>query len=423
MPRFAQRWSHRASQISQEYVSDCDISASPYNDHPTSYADREALLKRLSTVYDLEDAEATSHETPETALSKLNGEQGVRSVTRRKQKGTSKSPPSSSSAFPRSGYFGRPTPPQKVDSGYGTDTSSHEQLSKPPKQTNGKERSLYPHLDEDVGLDDDDTKSLYTMEQILRSPELLSPLPTPSPQTPGSHKKHMSFLKLASSRRGSSNAMSPSSLALDSMLESSPVEGKPAKSQKKLQKPMPDSVKRELKEQRRKQKEEQMVKSPTVEMSLVLPEPVSSFGRYSWEPETALPTPTTQIFEPTDVDNAPKSYEHGDTSLVTDDEGANPAKSPFSMPRSKSRGQQRSNNTRQPIEDNAMKVQRSWSFKRSQGQRSSDSTPSKPSGIDRIPMACLPSGFNDADDDDAPLWTDYSSVSRTLGCNPYDIVS
>ena len=39
MPRFAQRWSHRASDIShrasrmsQEYVSDCEISSSPYDD-------------------------------------------------------------------------------------------------------------------------------------------------------------------------------------------------------------------------------------------------------------------------------------------------------------------------------------------------------------------------------------------------------
>ncbi|KAK3065271.1 hypothetical protein LTR53_018252, partial [Teratosphaeriaceae sp. CCFEE 6253] len=62
-PRFQQRWSHRASQISAEYASDCEISASPYEE-------KTALLNfatRLSTVFD-SDADDAEDGTPEAAL-------------------------------------------------------------------------------------------------------------------------------------------------------------------------------------------------------------------------------------------------------------------------------------------------------------------------------------------------------------------
>jgi serine/arginine repetitive matrix protein 2 len=437
VPRFAHRWSHRASQISQEYTADCDIQPGPYASNPISYADKQALLQRLSTVYDGEDdVETFATETPDVALSKLTGNTAARVEAKPKRPTTlrTKAPSAPSSPFARSQGFERPSAPEKMDSGYGTDTSSRSQRWQAPKAKNESSkfynRALKLDVDEaiDVGEgDDDDVRSLYNLQQILSSPDLLSPLgsagPT-TPQTPGSNKKHISLLKLAATKRGSSNDVL-SSPALGTTPESSPSDPKSAKqSKKKLQKPMPDAVKKELKEKRRKEKESLAAKSTTTVGTTLevpdLPEVVIKPARFSWEPETAIPTPTQQTFTTGNVDQdaSPRLPETGyEASGFTTDVETEMSKSPFTRSRSKNRGRNRSNSTRQQKDNSTGKMQRSWSLRRTDNQKSRESLTTKQSG----PFSCMSPTPGPTDDDEAPMWTDYSSVSRTLGVNPYDI--
>ncbi|USW57842.1 hypothetical protein Slin15195_G111610 [Septoria linicola] len=59
VPRYEQRWNHRASHLSNEYLLDCDISSSPYDDQVHELPE---CAKRLSTVKDNE-AEDSSDST------------------------------------------------------------------------------------------------------------------------------------------------------------------------------------------------------------------------------------------------------------------------------------------------------------------------------------------------------------------------
>ncbi|KAK3047225.1 hypothetical protein LTR09_011325 [Extremus antarcticus] len=420
MPRFAHRWSHRASEISQQYQTDCDISASPYSEHAAAYADRDALLKRLSTVYDGEDEQVTAHETPETALSRLNGV--PIDNTNEHKDGVSPS-----QHFLRNIREGR-SMPHKSDSGYGTDNSSQEQQQQMSKD-GGKlyNNNLRLDVDEAMAMDDD-VRSLYSLNAILKPPNLLSPAATPSPQTPGARKQRSSLLRLMTSGRGDSHSSLPATSTMAETPESSPAEVKRSKSQKKkLQKPMPDSVKKELKEQRRKQKEELATKHTNVSEALTVTEEASPDPRrFSFDPITAVPTPTTATFPQTDVhsEGRPSTVEPpGKMSFHVGDDNAFASHTPLSRKRSKSLGRERrrSNSHHESADEDAARPSTPWGLRRKKSRTASDDMPPKSSGIDLPSMPCLSRSTDGEGDDEAPMWTDYSSVSRTLGCNPYDI--
>ncbi|KAK5164039.1 uncharacterized protein LTR77_010130 [Saxophila tyrrhenica] len=439
MPRFAHRWSHRASQISQEYVAECEISASPYGEQAA--AEREALLKRLSTVFDSEDEQVTDNETPETALSRLNGDTVaiIKDHIAPRETSETKEGASPSQHFLRNFHAGRPTP-QKADSGYGTDNSLQEhqrQMLQDASRLYNNNANLRNDSDEAVKMDDD-VQSLYSLNQILRSPSLLSPAASPSSQTPASRKQRSSLLRLVTSSRGNSSNSLPitpvTEKATEKAPDSTPSEVKRSKSQKKkLQKPMPDAVKKELKEQRKKQKEQQETKSanPSETFTLTEQAPAGS-GRFSWEPAAASPisTPGPTQEQQAHLESRPSLAEtRSKKSFHRDDDAAFSANSPITRKRSKSLGRerQRSNTVRDTAEEDVGSSSRrtSWGLASRKSRRSSEHSASRPTDLDVPPMPNFASTSSDESkndgDEEAPMWTDYSSVSRTLGVNPYDI--
>ncbi|EME80127.1 uncharacterized protein MYCFIDRAFT_216109 [Pseudocercospora fijiensis CIRAD86] len=71
LPRFGQRWAHRAAHLSNEYMLDCDITSSPYDEEldPT---------KRLSTVHDIDEEKRDSGtDACVQALLKLTGRSDI----------------------------------------------------------------------------------------------------------------------------------------------------------------------------------------------------------------------------------------------------------------------------------------------------------------------------------------------------------
>ena len=289
MPRFAERWSLRASQISQEYVSDCELTPGPYTD-------KSALLKRLSTVYDGEgeEVDATADETPEAALSKLNGIRTAEQTVDMMLADAARAPTpiAQSMNIHRSS---RPTAPQKLDSGYGTDQSNQDRQLMPSLEA-GTLNNLQLNHDKGISLDDD-AQSLYSLQAILKSSSLLSTIvpsfPLGSPQNSTNSKKRSLFLKISSSGKSSLHAasISPVGVSVIYFKESSPTEAKLAK-KKKLQKRMPDSLRQERKDQIRKWKTEQLEKLGTAdEVPAVPEEPKNSFSVNTSEPEpvSALP--------------------------------------------------------------------------------------------------------------------------------------
>ena len=441
LPRFAQRWSHRASKISEDYNSDSELSgSSSYGDISTlrQYESRAALLKRLSTVYDGEgdDEDATAHETPEAALSKLNGSEMDRRVgltleTHITSLNEGRSPP------PRSGNsnsFDRPTALQKADSGYGTDSSFQARMKKSFDEQR-KNRQLLPP-DEGVSLEEDGM-SLYSFNQILKSPSLLNGLATPSPPpTADNKKKRPSFLRLSSSKKGvSSVTLDP--VSSDEAIASSPMDQKGFK-QKKLQKPMPESVRKERKTQMKELREErrssQAPETTASEILLEIP-PVptevsnGSHQRFSFEP---IPTPSA-TFDSTPIVVSPKELRgeaHHTTELNGEDDGFASADEAPTTPklslfrnRSKKRKDERPRSTIQvPCGANDFD---DVSEERKTRRRSTGPANPKQSVFGVGPISCVSGAFGasneDGNDDVIPLWSDHASVARTLGCGPYDL--
>lgn len=430
-PRFAQRISHRASHLPSEALPDTGSAATPQGELPSSYTDREALLNRLSTVYDRDDDETTAHETPEAALSKLTGDahEGPSKQSSDTSVRYSVDTSTPSRRVVNNIRLGRPTP-QKADSGYGTDGSSQEQQGTKANNQNNKTSNV----DEGISIDDEEPRTLYSLHEILNSSEPGSPLGLSSPRTPATNKKHTSFQRLTSAFKGDSSltlAMLSSPAANDAPA-SSPLEQRDGKGyKKKLQKPMPDSVKREFKEKRKKEKEEQAARAPILCEGFVQPDtpemdtPDTRSRRFSWEPQTALPTPTVPKFKSTAIHLVPQSLEaNGDTSFNAGEEAPLASTPGIVRKRSKSLGLALTPGSPQvgtPSSQDSGQAHRSRSLKRKRpARRATDNGPVRPAGLDVRGISCLKPNPDDGDDE-APMWTDHSSVSQSLGCNPYDI--
>ncbi|KAK3641353.1 hypothetical protein LTR56_011381 [Elasticomyces elasticus] len=115
-PRFQQRWSHRASHISAEYVSDCDVPPSPFEEKSTVMN----FASRLSTVFDSDGDDDADDGTPSAALARLTGDPEVladHAANVARSMGAIEGEPSTT-RFAR--IHQRPPPP-KADSGYASD--------------------------------------------------------------------------------------------------------------------------------------------------------------------------------------------------------------------------------------------------------------------------------------------------------------
>lgn len=430
LPRYAQRWSHRASKLAEDYNSDSESSANPYHDIKTlrTYEDRASLLKRLSTVYDGgDDEDAIARETPEAALSRLNGNETNRPV---QQLIEMRSASTSDRAAPSPHVYSntrleRPMPPQKADSGYGTDNSPQASQQKLSREA-GTVKKPHQMLD-DLNSLDDDGKSLYTFDQVLKSPSLLAGLSTPSPPPSGASKKHSSFLKLASSKRGSSS-VSPivnDSFGTDELVESSPNEPQSPK-KKKLQKRMPESVRKERKAQMKQKQQEGSGSQVTVgECPSILDEIATSPLRFSFEPSLAPASRSSISLAPSelqaDVQPPPVELNASSEAVAVSDETATSRLS-FLKLRSRSRGRSRERSTSLQIATSEKEVVSQETDDASRGGSKSGNTTPKQSVFDLGPISRKAGATkDDASDEDIPLWTDHASVSRALGSSPYDM--
>lgn len=447
-PRWQQRTSHRASQISAEYVSDCDLTTSPYDEKNNNSSN--ALLNfatRLSTVYDSDPDDADDDRgTPEAALSMLTGDAGHLKVYPSDEIGSARTS-NEQIQLPRVIQAGRRPPPRKVDSGYGSD-ASFQRMRRSASTEAGPSRKPYIAIEKGLNEVEErdenasiaDTQSLYTFEEMLKSPSLLREAATPSPSSVKSKKNKKSsplllLHTLKSERRPSLDA-SPSSFAQGSTdtittiasTESSPAEKKAeqiVKQQKKLQKPMPAAIKKQRKEEMRKLKEVKPTGLPSV------PDEVSAAHaqRLSEEPlsaalnHTYATVGTTNSHE--DLNGTPIAEMIGDVKFPSPVPSL--AETKGSRRRSKSRGRKRNDSVRPSTSgDDSPEVQRSWSFSKMRSMSRSRSKSQKRSSLDAtMDRSFLTAEQTDSPvspgDENVPAWTDFSSVARTLGGGSYDI--
>ncbi|KAK5122406.1 hypothetical protein LTR85_003990 [Meristemomyces frigidus] len=443
-PRFQQRWSHRASQISAEYVADCDITGSPYEEKNNALLN---FASRLSTVYDSDDAD--NHDggrgTAEAALSKLNGGAEGLAVRHSAEIGSART--SDEQIQPPQIASGSRPAPRKVDSGYGSDASLRLSQRKGSGEA-GPGRNPYlasidilKHVEEkDETASIAGAESLYTFEEILKSPILLSNMATtPSPKSTKS-KKSSPLLRLHTlkSEKRSSGPSTPEPVTHESTdsiptiasTQSSPAEGKQqaAKQQKKLQKPMPAAIKKQRKEEMRKLKEASAISLPTVpdDMSAAHAQRLEELSGGALA-RTYATIGTTDLQE--DLDRAPPVELVGDVKFPSPAPSVVETKDSSSRLRSKSRGRERSNSVRKGASgEESPEVQRSWSIGklRRKSQSRTRSQSQKRSSFDIVMGKSRLSAEPEEravspGDDNIPAFSDFSSVARTLGSGSYDI--
>lgn len=444
-PRFAQRWSHRASQISQEYTSECVVPLSPFGE------DRQNAMtfaQRLSTVFDGEDAEDTTTETPETALSKLEGnasspqeqsdEQSALRATAEQLKDVVRPPMMK--------HYSAPRPmPTKADSGYVSD-ASHQSLQRGASYDADTRRSVtsITHEPEQSGAGAAASSYVPTADeerrQLAASMPSLPHQPT-TPSRPYASRKHSSLLKLPALMKSNLGA-SRSTLEARDSVESSPQQAetpgssaadpKTVKPSKRLQKRMPEEIRKQRKALREKEKQKQLTLALSeqygnaIEFNLVSsPLPFS---------EPATPMSPTASASPAAAQSPSLPVElAGDYPQPTEPETDESATAPKPQNKQARRRSRTSTIIAAAIgtdtEDADEQKQRKRSFslgrKRSKSKRQSGSlTPRRKSqNVPAVPsIAALSATWDDNDsNEDLALYLDHSSVSRTLGTNPYDI--
>ncbi|KAK4541581.1 hypothetical protein LTR36_007878 [Oleoguttula mirabilis] len=445
MARFQQRWSHRASHISAEYVTDCDIAGSPYEEKNNTILN---LATRLSTVYDSDGAGDTNAGlgSPEAALSKLNGATEYFGIGHAAEIGSARTSDEQIRP-PQVAQASRPLAPRKVDSGYGSDASFRFSQRKGSGEAGpGRNPYLGPiealknveEIDETSSIAD--TQSLYTFEEILNSPSLLSEgATTPSPKS-SKGKKSSTLLRLHTmkSEKKSSLPAMPEPVTQDSSdnisnlasTQSSPGDSKQnaAQQQKRLQKPMPQAVKNQRKEEMRKLKEASAVSLPVVpdDMSAAHAQRLEELPTGGALARTYATVGTTDSQE--DLDRTPPVELVGDIKFPSPAPSLAETKSSSSR-FSKSRGRKRSNSVRQGSSaEDSPEVRRSWSLGklRSKSQSRSRSQSHKRSSFDIVMGRSLVAAEQEEPavspgDENVPAYTDFSSVARTLGSGSYDI--
>ncbi|KAK0922414.1 hypothetical protein LTR91_025964 [Friedmanniomyces endolithicus] len=453
-PRFQQRWSHRASQISAEYMSECELTASPYEE-------KNAVLNfatRLSTVFD-SDGDDEEDGTPAAALSRLTGDPEVL-ADHAANVALSMNAIEGEPSTTRFARIHRP-PPQKSDSGYASDHALGSMTRIPSREprrasheagATGKTPFLAaPRLHElqesDEQTDMADVKSLYTLEEILKAAQAPSDVPT-SPQTAKS-KKSLSLLRLhtlKADKRSSMPALASTvaSGSSDSVPTIASAQGSATdadkaqqtlKQQSKLQKAMPASLKKQRKEEMRRIKSAQM----THEVPAVPDEVVGRhaqrlslepFGAMSLDPFTtpvdqvpALPELEHARTEP-DPTLAPEVF----LPITVPSAAPGPAETVEQVPRNRSKSLGRGRRKSIDGNESSPETNRSWVSKlRSKSASRTRAQTPKRSSLDVLVRKSRPStGDSEAvspGDENVPAWTDFSSVAQSLGSGSYDIAT
>ncbi|KAK4500058.1 hypothetical protein PRZ48_008244 [Zasmidium cellare] len=297
-PRFQQRWSHRAAFLSQEYTLDCDITESPYEE-------KNGLIdfgKRLSTVHDDGESEAGGRAEAEgdsraDAFARLTGVFEQEASRSENDIGTARTSDEARLSPQRDTITTtQDKVVRKVDSGYCSDASasplqqkSSADAGKPRIASAIQEQPNSPHQGSDPYATDNDlpaeshgstndTSSLLTFEEMVTSSPQIDPAWNISPSQT-TKKSPLSLFKSKSkaTRKGSFNVLNvyhgdrprtSDGSDMATFAEPSPPpsrSGPNDKPSKKLQKPMPESVRRQRKKTMEDLKTSMSEHSPTVQ--------------------------------------------------------------------------------------------------------------------------------------------------------------
>jgi len=435
-------------------MSECELTASPYEE-------KNAVLNfatRLSTVFD-SDGDDEEDGTPAAALSRLTGDPEVL-ADHAANVALSMNAIEGEPSTTRFARIHRP-PPQKSDSGYASDHALGSMTRIPSREprrasheagATGKTPFLAaPRLHElqesDEQTDMADVKSLYTLEEILKAAQAPSDVPT-SPQTAKS-KKSLSLLRLhtlKADKRSSMPALASTvaSGSSDSVPTIASAQGSATdadkaqqtlKQQRKLQKAMPASLKKQRKEEMRRIKSAQM----THEVPAVPDEVVGRhaqrlslepFGAMSLDPFTtpvdqvpALPELEHARTEP-DPTLAPEVF----LPITVPSAAPGPAETVEQVPRNRSKSLGRGRRKSIDGNESSPETNRSWVSKlRSKSASRTRAQTPKRSSLDVLVRKSRPStGDSEAvspGDENVPAWTDFSSVAQSLGSGSYDIAT
>ncbi|KXT18157.1 hypothetical protein AC579_7707 [Pseudocercospora musae] len=230
LPRFGQRWAHRAAHLSNEYMLDCHITSSPYD------AELDAI-KRLSTVHDIdEEGRDSGTDACAQALLRLTARPdiatgGSDACEGPSQLATSSDENKSSGVSHLDPRYGAP---HKQDSGYCSEASN---CSSPPQpgvfSSTFLGKELEPTPEQPAELEspapypaatvkaerpqtregvDSDVASLITMHEELSATPSLTATPSPRPEiiklNDEPQKKSFSPLALFKSRNRASKRAS-----------------------------------------------------------------------------------------------------------------------------------------------------------------------------------------------------------------------
>ncbi|KAI7081527.1 hypothetical protein KC356_g9063 [Hortaea werneckii] len=448
-PGSTHRQNQRASDFSAEYMTDRGLTSSPYEDRSNN-----TLLNfasRLSTVYDSDtDNHVERRGTPEAALLLLEGgQQPAYHESRDPFNNATTAAEGQASEAPTQND--RPPPPKKADSGYGSDASLRHQ---PLERTKETKTAKLPSLAQGKNLNNVEEKeetdssvdsgSMYTFEEMLKAaPSDDVAAPSQPPQTGSKPKTRSPFLRLKSEKRSSApNILEPvnnESKTIIYTVGSAPnspsdsKKGQPGgKGQKKLQKPMPQAMKKQRKEEMLRHQESSTASLPNLSAPNVPAETSAAHARRlssqpgsgsldrTYESRVNADTPTQT--PPVELDGeATRS-----TPVVAD--VSEQKESPAEI-KTKDRGRKRSQSVRKNSNADEDPVpSRGWSISnlRNRSHSRGRSQAGKRSSVDIVMgKTCMASDSGSRPtspgDENVPAYSDFSSVARALGGGSYDI--
>ncbi|RMY76989.1 hypothetical protein D0864_06345 [Hortaea werneckii] len=448
-PGSTQRQSQRASDFSAEYMTDCGLTSSPYEDRSNN-----TLLNfasRLSTVYDSDtDDQVQRRGTPEAALLLLEGgQQSAHHETLDPFNNATTDMEGQASEAPTQND--RPPPPKKADSGYGSDASLRYQSLERPKETKpaklhslAQSKNLNNVEEQEETGSSIDSGSLYTFEEMVKSnPSEDVAAPSQPPKAGSKPKTRSPFLRLKSEKRSSApnilepvNNESKTTFYTVGSAPNSPSDGKKGqsggKAQKKLQKPMPQAMKKQRKEEMLRHQESSTASLPNLSAPNVPAETSAAHARrLSSQPGSGSLDRTyeSRVNADTPTQTPPVELDGEATRSAPAPGNVNEHKESPAETKTKDRGRKRSESVRKNSNvDEDSVPSRSWSISnlRNRSHSRGRSQAGKRSSVDiMMGKTCMAgdSGSRPTSpgDENVPAYSDFSSVARTLGGGSYDI--
>ncbi|KAI7635807.1 hypothetical protein KC343_g1612 [Hortaea werneckii] len=426
-----------------------DAKTNPYEDRSNN-----TLLNfasRLSTVYDSDtDDRVERRGTPEAALLLLEGGQQSRyHETQDPFNNATEDVEGQASEAPTQND--RPPPPKKADSGYGSDASLRYQALERPKESKPAKLPSMVHgknlknVEEKEETDSSiDSGSLYTFEEMMKSTPAEGVAAPSQPTQAGSKPKTRSpFLRLKSEKRSSApnilepvNNESKTTIYTVGSAPNSPSDGKKGqaggKAQKKLQKPMPQAMKKQRKEEILRLQESSTASLPNISAPNVPAETSAALARrLSNQPgsgsldrtyESHVNADTPAQTPPIELDG--EAMPSRPTTANVNEQKESPAET-----KTKNRGRKRSESVRKNrnVDEDSV-PSRSWSISnlRHRSHSRGRSQAGKRSSVDIMMSKTCMAGDSGSrptspGDENVPAYSDFSSVARTLGGGSYDI--